>query len=74
MERAKFIVLVLCVSHIVIPFVQDIYDGIRNRHGSHHSTHNNKFADSVLTYINFVLDVIIVNEIVPYVYRYFDVR
>jgi hypothetical protein len=71
MERVKFIILVLIVSQVVIPFIQEFYDGILHRH---HTNNSDTFVDVVLNYINLVLDVIIINEITPYVYRYFEVR
>lgn len=77
MERVKFIILVLILSQIVVPFVQGFYDGVlhRNRNNIYQQHHNNNtFVDDVLHYLNFVLDVIIINEIIPYVYRYFEVR
>jgi len=71
MERVNFIILVLIVSQVVIPFVQEFYDGILHRH---RRNKDDTFVDAVLTYANFVFDIIIINELIPYIYRYFEVR
>jgi hypothetical protein len=71
MERGKFIIMVLVVSQIVVPFIQDFYDAILDRQPQNN---NDTFVDFVLSDIRFVFNVIIVNEMIPYVHRFFEVR
>jgi hypothetical protein len=72
MERVNFIILVLIVLHIVVPFIQGFYDAILDR--PQPQNNNDTFVDIVLFKIYFVCNVIIVNEIIPYVHRFFEVR
>ena len=71
MERVNFIILVLFVSQIVVPFIQGFYDAILDKTPV---VSTDTFVDIVLYYIHFVSNMIIINEIIPYVYRYFEVE
>lgn len=71
MERVNFIILVLVVSQIVVPFIQGFYDAILERQPQNN---NDTFVDYALFNIHFAGYMIVINEIIPYVHRFFEVR